>query len=162
MNTRVTSRFTKPGHLVEITFDTGIIVTISSRSTITWNGYTWLAYNLRVQGLTADGRAGQSGTLIVTSVATEFLSLLLNYGIADKRIRVWIFDADALAVADPVIIYDGFGDDVSVDNKKVTLRLSPGTMSFAPRRYMNAANGFSWLPLRGQVLQWGGEVYEIE
>jgi len=156
---------TTPAYLVEILFSTPL--RLSSRSTLTWNGNTWISRDLRIQGLRYDvGTAQQSGNLVLGDLDGSVTVLILREGVAGRAINVWKFYGAAPAPADPVQIFQGAGDAAAMDEKSAGVNISLVQRSarelYAPRRFMTRATGFSILPVPGRIISFNGENFKLE
>lgn len=155
---------TLPGYFVEILFSNPFRVT--SRGTIaapiTWNGATWINWDVRVAGLAADAsQSALSGSITFGNTDYSLSATILNEGIADRAINIWKFYGDSPGTSDPVQLFAGVGADVSTEPKRnaitITLQQAGGKTGFTPRRYITKENGFSILPPEGKVISWNGE-----
>lgn len=152
---------TRPGYLVEIAFSTTL--RLSTLGDISFNGTSWTAADMRVSGLSADGRATQSGSITFANTWADYGVLVLDEGVADRPVRIWVCHAGA--PDDAVKVFDGVGDEASFDARgRLTLQLASSAMrsAFWPRRRINAANGFATLMPAGTRLTLGGQPYVIE
>lgn len=160
--TAVSAAGTAPFYMVQIDM-AATTLRFSSRGDVTWNGSIWVEQSLKVNGLGWDGTAMQTGSLDFQNVDNTFVAIVLSEGFADKRVRVWSADASALAAGDPVLIFDGVGDDADGDTKKLTLMLtsSGSRYQYALRSFIAPENGFTALPPDGMIVVWGNETYEL-
>lgn len=152
---------TRPGYLVEIDFSTPL--RLSTLGDITYGGNDWLAADVQVRGISAEGSAHQSGALIFNNTWSDFGALVLNEGVADRAIRVLAVYAGA--TADPVEVFNGVGDDAGFDAKgRLTINLHAAQMrsAFWPRARINAASGFTKIIPAGTRLTIGGQPYILE
>lgn len=149
---------TRPGHLIEIGFDTP--VRYATVGDVTWNGVAWSGNRAaEVLGLSDAG-----GQIMFGNIDDAFAALVLGTGVAGRAVRVWSIDAAALATADPVLIFDGEADDAEVDVERVTIRLvaqSAATL-YGPRRYIGPSAGFTQLVPAGTVITVGSTRLTLE
>lgn len=155
---------TTPAYFIEILFASPL--RLSSRETLTWSGNSWLKWDVRVDGLSAEAASStQDGRLVVGDADNTLAALVLAEGVADRTINVWKFYGSAPAAADPVQVFAGVGDtaDLDPDAGSVTIRLAlrGGTTLFSPRRYITRAEGFNFLPASGSLLTWNGETIRM-
>jgi hypothetical protein len=162
MLSAVGSAHTRPGHFVYIDFSTP--VRLCSRGDTVWQGQSWVGVGLSRPVYQGDANGIQSGRLTATALDASLLALCLGEGIADRAVRIWAFDAAALATSDPVLEFDGVGDSCTGDAQKVTFALASerAGVLFAPNLLCIPGNGFNHLPQRGQVVAWGNEVFEFD
>ena len=153
---------TQPGYLVEIAFST--IVRMSSRADVSWNTFTWLASDVSVEGLGADGAGGQSGGLTIGNLDNVMGALVLNEGVAGRAVKIWKFYEGAIAASDPVAMFSGWADEVEIDAGQVRITLVAASLQslFSPRTYITPGNGFNHLPPAGTIINWGGQAYQLE
>jgi hypothetical protein len=163
--TELGNPITTPAYFVEILFSTPL--RLSSRGDLHWNGNDWQAHDLSISGLRYDiGSAQQSGNLVLGDTDSAISALILEQGIAGRGINVWKFYGVAPADGDPISIFAGTGDAVSVDEKSAGVNISLVQRNsrelYAPRRYQTRANGFSSLPVVGQVIFFNNANYKLE
>lgn len=154
---------TTPAYLVEIGFST--ILRLSSRNDQSWSGYTWTGGRLgRVSGLNWDGKGQQNGEIAIVNSDLAYSALVLNEGVADRRVRIWKFYGDNPATLDPVAVFDGVADEASIgpDAVRLTLVGENTRTLYAPRRFIGPATGFSHLCPAGTKFTWGGQTYILD
>jgi hypothetical protein len=156
---------TAPAYFVEIMFSTP--VRLSSRGTKEWAGQEWISRGITLQGLAFDVTSPQQkGNLLLQDYDNAVTAIILREGIAGRTVNVWKFYGDAPDTDDPVQIFAGAGDAVSMDEKSgginMTLVQRGARELYAPRRYQTRANGFSILPVIGTRISFNGEYYKIE
>lgn len=156
------AQLTQPGYFVHI--DWAPPVYLTTRASSNWNGIAWEGAPLTVNGLSWLAAAEQKGSIVLGNVDGRWAKRALDEGAADIRVRIWIFDAAAIATADPVAVFDGSGDACDITERAVTIALTAKrTRSlFAPRGYITRDNGFSIVPPNGKVIVWGGERYVFQ
>lgn len=160
--TEVDKTSTSPGYLVEIGFST--TVRISSRADVSWNGSTWLASDVQIEGIGSDGQGSQTGSLTLGNTDNVFGALVLNEGVAGRAIKIWAFYEGAIAAADPVQVFSGWGDEAEIGLTEVRISLVSESLQslISPRRFINKASGFNHLPSAGTIINWGGQAYKLE
>lgn len=165
LNTEVAKPITTPAYFVEIQFSTPLY--LSSRGTLSWNGHSWLAHGVRVQGLSfAIDSPQQRGNLLINDLDGSVTALVLREGVASRPINIWKFYGAAPATGDPVQVFAGVGDAASADERSggvnIALVQRGSRELFSPRRYMTRGNGFSILPVSGTKIYFNEENYKIE
>ena len=160
LTSALAAQLTKPGYLVFIGW-TGNNKYLCSRGDTTWNGNTYIGFGVIPNGLEWRGSAEQTGTLRINNSAGEYSVMALADGVADVPIKVWIFDASAVALGDPVQVFDGVGDSCDIGPESITIKVTSkrSRALFAPRAYINQASGWSIVPPDGRSIEWGGERY---
>lgn len=144
----------RPGLLVSIGFST--VQRYSSAGTISWNGFTWTAANIRVGELEV-GALTVSGTLSIGNLDDAIGTLILAQGIQDKAISIYAFDAAATATADVVWLATAVGASaqLSATEARIALRHKSEFVN-SPRTYVNAAGNFNQLLAAGTALRING------
>lgn len=114
---------TRPLWLVEIAWSP--ISRLSSGASVTWAGHTWAGTSrLEVPSLTLSGDGNPAATLVLGNVNGAFGVLALGLDVSDVPVKIWQAHADALADADPQLVFDGVIDSTSIALEAVTLRLA--------------------------------------
>jgi hypothetical protein len=165
MTTEIGNPVTTPAYFVEILFTTPLH--LSSRGTVDWNGSVWISRDVSISGLRYDvGSPQQTGNLVMGDLDGSVTALVLQQGIAGRTINIWKFYGTAPAPTDPVQIFSGAGDGVSMDERSGGVNISLVQRSarelYAPRRFMTRANGFSILPVIGRIVSFNGENFKLE
>lgn len=160
---RVDLEATQPGYLVLIEFSTP--QRFSTRGDVTWNSLVYTSADLSVRGLVWDGKAEQNGTLNFTSLDNALITLILSEGVAGRRVAIWKFYEGAVAVGDPLMLFDGHGDSLSINPETsdvtITLKGAGSTTQFTPRRFISKPV-FNFLPAPGTVFQMGNQTITLE
>ena len=152
---------TQPGHLVRIDFATPLY--LSSRGQVVFAGNTFVAADIRVSGIRSDGRGRSGGELTWGNADLAASALLLGEGIADKRVRVWSFDATETGAENILPAFDGVGDSARIGQPCVVQLTSEGSsVAFSPRRFVGPGTGFNHLSAAGRVIRIGGDTLTLE
>lgn len=156
---------TAPGFLVELAFSSP--VRFSTRGSVQWNGNPWPARGATISGLAYDiGSPQQGGTLRINDPDLAMSALVLLEGMVGRSVNVWKFYGEALADGDPVQIFAGAGDAVTISPSDRSIQVSlvqrGPTQLYAPRRFMTRANGFSILPVAGRIVAFNGVDFTLE
>lgn len=152
----------KPAWLVELTMATTL--RYSSFATVTWNGQTWTAADIGISGLRV-GAMSVSGSLIFGNADDSFGALALTQGFADKRVRIWGYDANIAspAVGDPVLLCDAVGGGVDISEAQVRVSLRDATeYLIAPRAIVAPEFGFTQLLPAGRTITINGISFTIQ
>lgn len=150
----------RPALLVEAGFST--TQRWSSMSTLSWNGYTWTARDMRVADLSVQALA-ISGTLVFGNADDVMGTLVLDEGVQDRLFRLWGYDAAATATGDVVWLADALGGAMQVTPKEVRVALRHKTEYVAaPRTIVGPAAGFNQLLPAGALLKIGNIDYKLE
>ena len=150
----------RPALLVEAGFDT--VRRWSSFDTLAWNGNTWSAQAMRIEGLQVAALSVR-GSLILDNRDGAAGTLVLSEGVQDRPFRIWAYDAGATATGDVVWLADAVGGAASVNEREVSIALRDAAeATLSPRTFVNAANGFTQLIPAGAVLRLNGIDYRLE
>lgn len=154
LQTEVGAPVTTPAFLVEIGFST--VLRLSTRGDQTWNGQTWAGGRLGKVQAGSDG-----GQIEVMNTDLAAGALVLGEGVADRPISVWKFYGDNPAVGDAHQVFAGVGDTVDIGDDRIRIKLAlenSQTLS-SPRRFVNAASGFTQLLPANTRLTLGGQTF---
>lgn len=151
----------KPALLVEMHFST--VQRWSSFATVPWNGQTWTARDMSVEGLTVQPFS-VSGTLRLGNEDDAIGTLVLSQGVADKRIVIYGYDAAALSTVDDAVwLCDAVGASASVDERGVRIALRDSAdFVQSPRTYVTPAAGFNHLLPANTVLRINGIDFRLD
>lgn len=150
----------RPGLLVSSGFST--VQRYSSGGTLSWNGNTWTAADVRVEGLSVDALR-VSGTLVIGNLDDAIGALILAQGIQDKAITIYGFDAAATATADVVWLASAVGASAQLTHREARIALRhKSEFTHGPRTYVNAEAGFTQLLPAGTTLRINGIEMKLE
>lgn len=126
MQAAVAALGTFPGWLVAI----GATPTrISSFGDVTAMGLAWTGASFRIGGLGQDGNLQAGGRIEFDDGDGAWNASHLLGELSDVRCQVWAADAAALAVGDPVFVFDG-----SLDNSRAQYAAGTVTADLVPAR----------------------------
>lgn len=164
MATQVASTYTDPGFLIAIQISASVTLRYSTRGQIDWNGSIYIPVGADPPSYQTNTSGVQQGSLKFQNLTQSLITAILQYGIADKPVSIWAFDAGALDAADPVLDFYGVGDSVQWDEKKMTIKIvsQSSRVQFSPRLLISKENGFSQLPAPGMTFVWNNELYELQ
>lgn len=150
----------KPAWLVYIGFATPI--RISSYDDVSYDSNTWAAYDVDVSRVRIDA-VKVIGDITIQNADDVLGALILNEGVADKTIKVYGYDAAATATADIVHLVTCVGGAATISHDRVSISLRAATeYTSAPREFVNAASGFTYMIPAGTQLRINGQVYKVE
>ena len=98
-----------PLWFLQIGFTTPLRLT--SGPTVTWNSLSWTEANLKVSGIKWDGSIGHSVTFELADPTQAYATLCASQKLTNKVIQLWLTDATALAVGDPILMPPLVGDN---------------------------------------------------
>lgn len=155
---------TKPGYLVQILFDT-YTVRLSSFGDVNWNGSPWIGAIIAAGGLTWEPSGFiAGGQLRLGNLDGAMGALVLQHDVADRPITIWLVYAGALAAGDPVMVFDGVGDETTVDLRQVgiSLAIAGSRALYSPRECYSPAAGFNHLPPIGEEVTFNGDIFKLD
>lgn len=150
----------RPAVLVQMAFSP--VVRWSSGPTVTFDGNTWPAADIAVEGLRVEPFR-VTGALVLGNVDGTNGALCVAQGVQDRLIRIWGFDAAATASADFVWLADCQGSATRVGTRDVRLQLRHrADLITTPRTVVDVAAGFTQRLPAGAVLRINGIDYRLE
>lgn len=163
LETRVASRYTEPGYLVAIHYPTQI-VRMSSRGTLSCQGETWVKQLLEISGLGSNGGGEAKGEIRLGNLDNAMAALFMTEGVKGRRVQVWLFDGDAPADDEIVLVFDGSADAprLAVDRAQVALVADRASVMTLPRGVISPAHGFTHQTASGTVFSWGTQTIRLE
>jgi len=152
----------KPAWLVYIGFSPTPL-RVSSFGTLSWNGQTWTAADVDVQGLKI-GALEVSGSIVFGNADNAYSAVFLNNSPTDVPIQIWGYDAGATAAADPVLLVpDGVGAGASITERQVLVGVrDKAEFMLGPRATVSREFGFNSLLPAGKVLVINGISFTLE
>ena len=162
--TEIAIDFTRPVYLVKLLIP-GATRFVSTNIQITFEGNNYIEGQVSVGNFqwTSDGI--QTGQLTLSNEANSASALILGSSIND--IEVEIFKTYLIAGGGntpPSLYVRGVMDGASIEpsSSKVTVVSTTSRQAGLPDRYHTAAEGFSWLPIDGEVIIWGSETFLLQ
>lgn len=163
---RLLANNTAPAYLLELSFVTAT-VRYCTYGTLDWNALTWLGKNFSITGL----GTGASPVITIFDEDAAIRTLLLHAsnpgGLADRPIKIWHGDADALIGSpqgDPVLLFNGVGGASSWARGRATIKCARANAksTLCPRTRMNAETGYNYLAPKGTEVQWGDKIVRLD
>ena len=150
----------RPGYLVSIGFSP--VQRYSSQGTVVWNGNTWTAADIKVEGLAVAALQVQ-GAVIIGNMDDAIGALILAQGVQDRAISIWGFDAAATGSADVQWLCDAVGASATLGTReaRISLRHRAEYVS-SPRTYVEPSAGFNIVQPAGAALRINGITYILE
>lgn len=151
----------QPAWLVEMHFTT--VQRWSSMGTVSWNGQTWAARDMRVENLAVQAFR-LTGTLVLGNADDDIGTLLLTQGAQDRRIVVYGYDAAALSAAgDALWLGAAVGSAAQISETEARIALRHRTEFVqSPRTYVTPLAGFTQLLPADTVLRINGIDMRLE
>lgn len=153
---------TQPGYLVQLGY-TPTPLRYSTLGDISWNAQTWIGNDVKVSGLSTDGKGSSSAGLRIGNTDLAIGTIALAQGANDIAVDIWAVYAGATATGDPVQVFSGVLNGADIDAAAATFTLSAQSNSTlsSPRKFINQLNGFSQLKSAGSTLRWGTEAFPL-
>jgi hypothetical protein len=132
--------------------------------TTTWNSQTWTATDVDVTRLKV-GALAINGELVFGNADDVMGGIALGEGFADKRIRIWGWDATITspAVDVPVLVCDGVGGKTLTDLQRVRVEVRhPCEYKIGLRHMVTPEFGFTKLIPAGRTMTINGQSYKLE
>ena len=150
---------TRPGWLLSIAWP--VATRLSSRGTVSYDGYSWVAADVDVSNITVAG-LDVRGTLRLGNAAGAFGALALSYRVAGVGITIIGYDGAATASADfvPLVACRGGEAEIDVDRVSIAL-LGPLAGRHTPRSRVGQPTFTHLLPA-GSTLRLNNQSYVIE
>lgn len=152
---------TQPGYLVQLDFDSESL-RLSTFGDLAWNSLPWIGANMTVDNFAGDGKKAR---VALWDATAAFRTLCMTgAGIRNRGVTIWKAYFTALAAGDPVQVFAGVGDQVSISKGKVTIdcaRVNSRVMQ-APRKRIGPATGFNFLAPPGTIVSWGDVQITLE
>lgn len=164
LSTELAKTITSVGYLVEI--GTTTPKRLSNIGTVTWNSLTWTNSDFSVDGLAFDTDQPLTGRFAIQNLDGVIGAALLSG--AEKMystlVTIYQFARGALAAGDvPQVAVMAIATmDVTLERVSLALIESKSATSFAPRRRVTPAFGFSFATAPGTTFQWGNEIITLE
>lgn len=161
--TEIAIDFTRPVYLVKMLLPAGSRY-VSSGPQIVFNTDTYIEGQVSVGSFswTADGV--QEGKIILSNEANAASALILGATINDVAIEIYkTYLIAAGGNTTPVLYVSGVMDGATIGASESSVNVVSTTAqtAFLPPRYHTPAEGFNWLPIDGEVITWGTEVFVL-
>ena len=154
---------TRPGYLIVLYLPTQTLY-LSTVGDVTWNGQPFTGQAVTVQGLGGDAAANTRASLMFQNTDLSYAAMFFGADdIRDRRVVIYGIDAAALGASDPVLLFDGVGNESVMTNPpalSVSLVGSKIQTQYSPRRRI-APPLFNALQPDGTVIQVGQDTYTL-
>lgn len=162
--TEVAIDFTRPVFLVKMLIP-GQSRFISTGPEITFGGDTYIEGQVSVGSFQWTSDGVQTGQIVLSNEANSASALVLGSTLNDIEVEIYkTYLINGGSNTAPVLYVLGVMDGASIkpESAVVTVVSTTAREAFLPNRYHTAAEGFSWLPVDGEVLTWGTEIFKLE
>lgn len=156
--------FTRPVYLVKLLIPDATRY-ISSGPQITFNTDIYIEGQVSVGTFEWTSDGVQTGQITLSNEANSASALVLNATINDIGIEIYkTYLIAGGGNTAPVFYVSGVmdGSAIGPDRVRITVVSTTARAAFLPNRYHTANEGFSWLPVDGEVITWGTEVFLLQ
>lgn len=162
--TEIAIDFTRPVYLVKMLFPSGT-VHVSTGPQITFEGDVYQEGQVKVSTFRWNSDGTQQGEIFLSNENNASSALILNGTVNDVIIEIYkTYLIAAGGNTTPVLYVKGSmdGSDVGPSESRVGVLATTGSTGFVPNRYFTVAEGFNWLPIEGEKITWGDEVFILQ
>ena len=162
--TEIAIDFTRPVYLVKMLFPDRTVY-LSTGPQITFNSDIYLEGQVSVETVEWSSDGSQSGTLVLLNEGNAASALMLAGTVNDVIVEVYqtyLKAGGGNTVPQLYIKGSMDGADIGASSSVVNIRSTTGQTAFVPNRYHTAAEGFNWLPIDGEIIIWGEEVFILQ
>ncbi len=161
VETELAIDFTRPVYLVKMLF-TGSIVHVSSNIQIVFDSDTYIEGQVAVGSFTWNANGAQQGRIILSNEGNSASALILGGTINDVPIEIYkTYLISGGGNTAPQLWVKGVmnGSKVGASRSSIDVLSTTASTSFIPSRYHTVAEGHNWLPVDGEVITWGEELF---
>ena len=162
--TEIAIDFTRPVYLVKMLFPAGTVF-MSTGPQITFDGDLYIEGQVSMGTVEWNADGAQSGSLTLSNEGNAASALLLAGTVNDVIVEVYkTYLIAAGGNTDPQLYIKGSmdGANIGMSSSTVDILSTTGKTTFVPNRYHTAAEGFNWLPIDGEIIIWGEEVFILQ
>ena len=149
----------RPGYLIELGYSTTL--RLSTMGDVSFAGQVWAATDVKVSGVSSDGRGSNTATLALGNTDGAYGVLVLTEGASEIPVTIYVCYAGAPAAA--MHGFFGVTDGAEISESTVTLTLSAqrNKTLYSPRVFINKPV-FNFLQPAGTKIVWGSETFVLE
>ena len=162
--TEIAIDFTRPVYLVDMQFPAGNQY-LSTGPQITYDGNVYSEGQVTVRSFQWESDGSQSGDIELSNESNAASALILNGTVNDVGIVIYkTYLIAGGGNTTPVVYVSGVmdGSDVNPSNARVGVLSTASKTAFVPNRYHTVNEGFNWLPVSGEKITWGDEVFVLQ
>ena len=162
--TEIAIDFTRPVYLVKMFFPVAT-VWVSSGIQITFDGDIYIEGQVSVGTFQWTSDGVQTGQITLSNEANAASALILGGTVNDIDIEIYkTYLIAAGGNTAPELYVRGVMDGASIEpsRSKIMVVSTTARQAFLPNRYHTVAEGFNWLPVDGEVITWGNEVFLLQ
>lgn len=156
--------FTRPVYLVKMLFPSATRY-VSTGVQITFDSDIYIEGQVTVKTFQWTSDGVQTGSILLSNENDAASALVLGSTVNDIEIEIYkTYLINGGGNTTPVLYVRGVmdGADIGAASTKITVVSTTARAAFLPNRYHTAAEGFSWLPVEGEVIMWGTEVFYLQ
>ena len=156
--------FTRPVYLVKMLFPAGEQY-LSSGPQITYDSNVYQEGQVSVGSFRWNPDGSQQGNILLSNENNAASALVLNGTVNDVGIEIYkTYLISGGGNSDPYLYAKGVMDAAGIDPDVVEVGVlsTNAQTGFLPNRYYTADEGFNWLPVEGEKITWGDEVFILE
>ncbi len=162
--TEIAIDFTRPVYLVKMLFPAATTF-MSSGPQITFDSDIYIEGQISVETVEWNADGGQSGVLRLSNENNAASALLLAGTVNDVIVEVYLtylISGGGNTAPEMYIKGSMDGAEIEADSATVNILSTTSQTAFIPNRYHTAAEGFNWLPVDGEIITWGEEVFILK
>jgi len=162
--TEIAIDFTRPVFLVKMLIPNATRF-VSTNVQITFEGNIYIEGQVSVGSVQWTSDGVQTGTITLSNEANAASALILGSTINDIEVEIYkTYLINGGGNTHPSLYLKGVmdGADIGPSQSQVTVVSTTSRQAGLPNRYHTASEGFSWLPVNGEVITWGNEVFLLQ
>lgn len=162
--TEIAIDFTRPVYLVKMLLPTGTRY-LSTGPQITFDSNLYIEGQVSVSTITWNSDGSQSGRLLLSNEANAASALLLAGTLNDVIVEIfktYLISGGGNTAPQLYIRGSMDGAVIGASSSRVNILSTTAQTAFVPNRYHTVAEGFNWLPIEGEVITWGDEVFLLQ
>lgn len=149
---------TRPGYLVHLGYPSPYY--LSTLGDVTWNNIAWNSHDVKVSGISQDGKGSNSASLALGNTLGNWGVTALSEGVVDIPVNIWAVYAGA--PNDAVQVFSGVMDGCEITADKVNLVLVPqGNKTLESPRVFISPPTFNFLQPEGTRITCGNETFVL-
>ena len=159
--TEIAIDFTRPVYLVNMLFPSGASH-LSTGPQITFDSNVYSEGQVSVGTFRWNADGSQEGDITLSNESNAASALILGGTINDIEIiiyKTYLIAAGGNTAPQVYVRGSMNGSNLSPDSAVVGVLSSTAQTAFVPNRYHTVNEGFNWLPVSGEQITWGDEVF---
>jgi phage-related protein len=162
----INARVNRSCWLLELYFST-VLRLCNWPVALTYDGNDYSPFDLQVHSYAISTNGQVSASLELGNVDNVIGFYVLTEGLSNINVNLYqaYIDTDDEVIADPELLAAGRTNGGSLNAKSVQINIRENQnvrLNVLPHRFMTPDTGFHHLPPKGQIIEWGGERYELK